>query len=82
MGGGFDCPGVFCMTFEDFHSYFETTYTCKYNESDKHSFEFVNYPAPELSFFEFTLTQAFIDNTRGIDFFVNQMGDRLKQRRR
>ena len=81
MGYEHNGPGVFCIKLEDFLHLFSETQICKYEDDDFHSYEIKNGPAPRMNFFEFTLGRDF-KFERGLDILANQMGDRLKRRRR
>lgn len=59
------------------------TNICRLNDDDVYSYAFKNKPVPELNFFEFDLDHTFLaKNPEGFEILVNQMGDRLKNRKR
>lgn len=71
------------MSLEEYLQLISYTNICKYNDDDVYSYAFKNKPVPELNFFEFDIDQAFLTkNSGGFDILVNQMGERLKYRKR
>lgn len=75
--------GEFYMELNDYLKFISYTNICKYNDDDIFSYGFKNSPVPELNFFEFVIDQSFINsNPSGFEILVNQLGERLKFRKR
>ena len=75
--------GEFFMILDDYLQLISFTNICRLNDNDVYSYAFKNKPVPELNFFEFDLDHTFLaKNPEGFDILVNQMGERLKNRKR
>ena len=70
--------GIFWISFQDYMKHFVFTNICKYNDDDIHSSVIKTQPVPQQTVFEFELAQG----APGFNILVNQMGDRLKRRKR
>lgn len=69
-------PGEFFISLEDYLTNVSFTNICKIEDKEV-SYAFKNKPVPNLNFFKFCIKKE-----QSIDVLVNQMGDRLKFRKR
>ena len=72
--------GYFYISIDDFLRYFKCSNICKYNDDDVHSYTFRNQPVPQMNYFEFDIDAS--QANKPLEILVNQMGDRLSNKKR
>lgn len=72
--------GFFFIDIDNFIKNFKFSNICKYNDDDVHSQIVRNKPVPQRSYFEFDIDKS--QEKQPLEILVNQMGERLKHRKR